>query len=146
MIIGEYRSKTNNKKRVAIPKKIREGFTEDIILTRGYEGSLVLVDKGMWERLASDVINGSFINQDIRDTTRFLIGGAVEAQPDSQGRIVIPDPLFEYAQLQSDVVFVGLINWVEIWSLARWEERVEYFTKNSDKIAQKLLDSSNGKK
>ena len=119
MIIGEYTNKISGKKRVAIPKKIRDQMRGEIILTRGYEGSLVLVDKEMWDGLGSEILNGSFINKNIRDTTRFLVGSAIEVEPDEQGRFVIPTNLFEYANLNDEIVFVGLINWVEIWSKER---------------------------
>ena len=138
MIIGEYTNKISGKKRVAIPKKIRDQMRGEIILTRGYEGSLVLVDKEMWDGLGSEILNGSFINKNIRDTTRFLVGSAIEVEPDEQGRFVIPTNLFEYANLNDEIVFVGLINWVEIWSKERWNERVEYITQNSEIIADEL--------
>jgi len=47
MLIGEYRSKVGEKKRVSLPKKFREELGEDLILTRGYEDALVIVNKSM---------------------------------------------------------------------------------------------------
>ena len=87
MIIGEYQSKIGEKKRVSLPKRFRDELGEEIILTRGYENSLILVNKGMWEKIAEDVINGSFINKNIRDTSRFLIGSATEVSLDKLGRL-----------------------------------------------------------
>ncbi len=138
MIIGEYQSKIGEKKRVSLPKRFRDELGDDIILTRGYENSLILVNKGMWEKIGKDVINGSFINKNIRDTSRFLIGSAVEISLDKLGRFVIPQSLFEYGSLKKDVVFLGLVNWIEIWDKQLWEERVKYLNSNSDKIAQEL--------
>lgn len=147
MIIGEFTSKITDKKRVAIPKKFREELGENLILTRGYENALVLVNKGMWERIAGEVMNGSFINKDIRDTSRFLVGSAVETSPDSQGRVVIPQSLFEHGKLNllskgKEVVFIGLVNWVEIWSKELWQERLKYLDANSDEIAEQLSSLS----
>ena len=138
MIIGEYQSKIGEKKRVSLPKKFREELGEDIILTRGYEKSLILVNKGMWEKIAQDVINGSFINKNIRDTSRFLIGSAVEISLDKLGRFVIPNSLFQYAEIKTDIVFLGLVNWIELWDKSKWEERVMYLNSNSDKIADEI--------
>ncbi|HCC67949.1 TPA: division/cell wall cluster transcriptional repressor MraZ [Patescibacteria group bacterium] len=108
------------------------------MLTRGYEDALIIVNKKLWETIASEVINGSFIDKNIRDTSRFLVGGAKEIGIDSQGRFVIPQTLFEHANLKKEVVFIGLINWVEVWDKEKWEERVEYLKKNSDQIAQEI--------
>ena len=126
MIIGEYRNKITVGKRTALPKKFREQLGENLILTRGYENSLVIVDKDKWEKIAGEILNGSFINSNIRDTSRFLIGSATELDLDTQGRFIIPTPLFDYAQLSEDIVFIGLVNWVEVWSTQLWEKRLEY--------------------
>lgn len=147
MIIGEYKSKVGEKKRVSLPKKFREEIGEDLILTRGYENALVLVNKKMWEKVAQEVMNGSFTNKDIRDTSRFLVGGAKEIDLDSQGRFIIPQSLFDHAKLKTNILFIGLVNWVEIWDEEQWLERVEYLQKNGDEIAQeisKMNERSNG--
>lgn len=141
MLIGEYITKIGDKKRIAIPKKIREALGDKLIITRGYENSLVLVDQNQFQSLTEQIATGSFINQNIRETTRFLVGSANEIETDSQGRVVIPTPLFEYAGMKSEVVFVGLINWVEVWDRERWEKKLEYLDKNSTKIAQELSTS-----
>lgn len=138
MLIGEYNSKVSEKKRISLPTKFREELGEEIILTRGYEDALIIVNKKLWKKIASEVINGSFIDKNIRDTNRFLVGGAKEIQLDSLGRFVIPQPLFEHANLDREVVFIGLVNWIELWDKSKWEERVNYLKNNSDQIAQQI--------
>ena len=147
MIIGEYKSKVGEKKRVSLPKKFRDELGEEIILTRGYEDTLILVNKEMWEKIAKDVIDGSFINKNIRDTSRFLIGGANEITFDTQGRFVIPESLFKHAGLKDEIVFIGLINWIEVWDKEKWDKRVEYLKQHGDEIAQeinKMNEKTNG--
>jgi MraZ protein len=143
MLIGEYTGKIGNKKRVSLPTKFREELGNNVILTRGYEDALIIVNKKLWQNIASEVINGSFIDKNIRDTSRFLVGGAKEIELDAQGRFVIPTPLFEHAGLKDEVVFIGLANWIEIWDKQKWEERVEYLKENSDKIARELSKMDN---
>ena len=138
MIIGEYKSRIGEKKRVSLPKRFRDELGEEIILTRGYEDSLILVNKQMWEKIAKDVINGSFINKNVRDTSRFLIGSAVEISLDELGRFVIPQSLFKHANLNNEIVFIGLINWIEIWDKSKWEKRVEYLKTHREEIAQEI--------
>lgn len=138
MIIGEYRSTIGDKKRVSLPKKFRDELGEEIVLTRGYEDSLILVNKGMWEKIAKDVIGGSFINKNVRDTSRFLIGGAIEISIDKQGRFLIPESLFEHGCLSKEIVFIGLINWIELWDKEKWRKRVEYLKTHGDEIAQEI--------
>lgn len=143
MLIGEYSSKIGEKKRVAIPKRVRDELGDQLILTRGYENALVIVNREMWEKIAGEVINGSFINKNIRDTSRFLVGSAMELVPDTQGRIVIPEALYRFAQFKTEVIFVGLVNWVELWDKEKWEKRIEFISEKSEEIANQLLNASN---
>ncbi len=106
---------------------------------------MILVNKGMWERIAEDVIGGSFINKNIRDTSRFLIGGAIEISIDKQGRFLIPESLFEHANLSKEIVFIGLINWIEVWDKEKWLKRVEYLKTHGDDIAQEINKMSQNK-
>lgn len=138
MLIGEYHGKLSNKKRTSLPKKFRNELGENIILTRGYEDALILVNQEMWQKIAQEVIDGSFINKNIRDTSRFLVGSATEVQTDKQGRFIIPQALFDHAQLNEDIVFIGLVNWIEIWEKSKWEERLQYLKLHGEDIAQEL--------
>ena len=147
MLIGEYHGKLSNKKRTSLPKKFRNELGENIILTRGYEDALILVNQDMWQKIAKEVIDGSFINKNIRDTSRFLVGSATEVQTDKQGRFIIPQALFDHAQLKEEIVFIGLVNWVEVWEKSKWEERMQYLKQHGEEIAQeltKMTDKNNG--
>jgi MraZ protein len=140
MLIGEFTSKIGAKKRVAVPKRFREQMGERLIITRGYEGCLVLVDQERFDSITKEVIDGSFIDKKIRDTGRFLLAGAHEVEPDMQGRFVIPNGLFKYAELDKSVVFLGLANWVEIWSDKKWKEHENYIRENGSAVAQELAE------
>lgn len=142
MIIGEYKGKVGEKKRVSLPAKFREEIGEDLILTRGYEEALILVNKEMWQKVAQNVIDGSFTDKNIRDTSRFLVGSAKEIEMDSQGRFVIPEALFTHAGLGSEIVFIGLVNRIEIWDAEKWSQRVAYLQKHGDEIAQEISKMS----
>ncbi len=138
MLIGEYRTKLGEKNRTAVPKKFRDELGGTCIVTQGYERCLVMVSRSQWEGLTSTLETLPFTNNTLRDTARFLIGGAVEADLDSQGRFVLPENLIEYAQLSDELVFLGLSRWVEIWDKEKWVERKSYLYENSAQIADKL--------
>ncbi|MBN1373954.1 cell division/cell wall cluster transcriptional repressor MraZ [Candidatus Dojkabacteria bacterium] len=142
MLIGEFMQKVGEKKRIAIPYDLRKELKGKLYITRGYENSLVLVNKDRFEKITSEITNGSIINNFVRDTARILVGGAKEILPDTQGRFVIPDNLFKYAQIQKEVVFVGLLNWIEVWSTESWQKRLSYLDTHGEEIAQKLTNQN----
>jgi MraZ protein len=140
MLIGQHTTKVGAKKRVAVPKPFRDELGDTLIVTRGYEGCLVLVDRERWDEITKDVVGGSFIDKKIRDSGRFLLAGAHEVELDMQGRFVLPDGLHKYAKLGGTAHFLGLVNWVEIWSEESWKEHEKYIRENGSVIAQELSE------
>ncbi len=144
MLIGQYSNKLGAKNRTALPKKFRNELGQKVIVSRGYEGCLVIVDEQRWEKIVKEVVDGTFIDKKIRDSGRFLLAGAHEVELDDQGRFVVPEMLVKYANLRNDIVFLGLSNWVEVWSADKWQEHEEYIKENGDQIAQELADVVRG--
>lgn len=137
MLIGQYRSKISPKGRVAFPKKFREELGDSLVVTVGYENSLMVVSAKQWQSLVEGV-GKPFIFDSSRDTNRFLLGEASEIDLDQQGRFVLPSYLREHAKMKEEVVFLGLNKYVEIWDKSLWEEYQKYLHENIGKIAEKL--------
>jgi len=138
MLIGEYFNKVGEKNRIALPKKFREILGTKVIVTRGYEDCVIVVNEKQWNNLLSVFEDKPFTTSPVRDTRRFLIGGASEVVLDKQGRFVLPINLKEFAAIKKEVVFVGLVDWVEIWSRDAWEKRMEMIKPSAAKIAEEL--------
>jgi MraZ protein len=138
MLIGEYKYRVEAKNRVSLPKKFREEIGNRIVVTQGYEGCLVVVSPKQWTTLIEDAAAGPFVAEEVRDTSRFLLGGAVEVELDDLGRFVLPSNLKEYARIKREVCFLGLGRWVEIWAVEAWEKRKAYLAKHSGAIGRKL--------
>ena len=149
MLVGLYKSKLGSKRRVSFPKKFRKTLGDKLIVTRGYEGCLVVVDSSRWSEITKDVVGGTFLDRKVRESGRFLLAGAHEVELDDQGRFVLPEDLYEYANLSKSekvAIFLGLGNWVEIWSSKQWRDHEEYIRKNGENIVQELADKIDGVK
>jgi MraZ protein len=138
MLIGNFSAKLSPNGRTAIPKKFRQELGDHVIVTQGYEQCLIIVSTNSWSKLINP--DKPFILDAARETDRFLLGNAFEADLDDQGRLVIPQILKNYAQLTDHLIFVGVGNRVEIWSQSRWVEYQEYLNKNSGDIAKRLIE------
>ena len=124
MLIGSYLGNMGDGRRVAVPKKFLKELGEGPILAKWYEDCLILVSSVFWERLLTRLTGGKkTAGLGVRDIERFILGSAFETEPDEQGRIVIPEILSSYAGLGREAVFVGLVDRVEIWSKAAWDEK-----------------------
>ncbi|MEK7498050.1 MAG: division/cell wall cluster transcriptional repressor MraZ, partial [Patescibacteria group bacterium] len=97
---------------------------EKPILAKWYEDCLILVSSDFWSALLKRLTGGSsVISLGVRDIERFILGSAYETEPDTQGRIIIPEILANYANLKDELVFVGLTDRVEIWEKGIWDKK-----------------------
>ncbi len=138
MLVGEYQNKVEGKNRIALPKKFRDEMGKEVIVTRGYEDCIIVVNDAQWNKLLEVFSDKPFTTSPVRDTRRFLIGGASEVNLDNQGRFVLPVHLREFAKVRREVVIVGLVDWVEIWGKEKWDKRLGEIKPKAGEIAEKL--------
>jgi MraZ protein len=139
MLIGSYLGNLSDARRVAVPKKFLKELGDNPILAMWYEDCLILVSSDFWERLLTRLTGGKkAVDLGVRDIERFILGSAFETEPDEQGRIVIPEILSSYANLGKDTVFVGLMDRVEIWSKAVWDEKSATLAKTTKEYIENL--------
>lgn len=139
MLLGQYDGKIDAKGRTAFPKKFREVLGDKLIVTLGYENSLIVVSEENWKALLEGTEGKPFIQSETRETQRFLLGGASGVELDDKGRFVLPAYLREFAKVKDNVVFIGLSRYVEIWDKDRWLEYRSVLEKNIDTISGRLV-------
>lgn len=140
MLIGQYEATVGAKDRIAFPKKLRDELGDRLIITRGYENSLIVVSEEGWKALLEGTEEKPFIQIEARETQRFLLGGASFVELDAKGRFILPLYLKEFARISNGVIFLGLSRYVEMWEKKRWEEYRKNLEKNIDSIAKKLTE------
>jgi MraZ protein len=122
VFLGEYSHALDEKGRVTVPVRLREGLSATLYLTRGQDTHLVLYTQEAWESLATRVRELPSASSERRIYTRWVFGGAAELSLDKAGRMLVPAHLREYAGIDGEVVFVGAIDVVELWSPDRWKQ------------------------
>ncbi len=139
MLIGQYVSKLTDKDRLAVPKKLRIDLGNELIVAKWYENCLVLVSLKSWRDLSKRLIGKTgLITKPVRDIDRFILGSAYEVSLDSQGRFILPEVLKDYSGIKNDVVFLGLGDRVEIWSLEKWKSLNETLKESASKAIEEI--------
>ena len=136
--LGEFEHTIDDKSRLAVPARFRSALENGLYITRGLDPCLVIWDEATWDAQAEDIDSLNWWEKDPRRFQRRFFGGAVRAVPDKLGRIVIPRTLREYAQLETDVVVVGLGNRFEVWSAAEWERERQEVERSGAEIGEHL--------
>ena len=138
MLIGEYTHTIDGKKRIALPAKFRKEIGKKMVVTHGLDGCLFLYPVSEWKEISKKISDMGMAQADIRGFNRFILSGAVEVEPDSLGRILIPEFLCKFAGLRQKVVFAGVHNRVEVWDERRWKEYKKGINSKADLMAEKL--------
>jgi len=144
MFYGEFSHSIDRKGRLILPAKFRETakthFVEKFFITRGLDNCLFMLSEEEWRSQESKFKAMPFTKLESRKFNRIYFSGAVEITFDTQGRILLPQYLKDYAQIKKDVVIVGVSNRIEIWAKDKWLEFYGNSRQSFEEIAEKLMD------
>lgn len=115
---GEYQHTLDAKGRLFIPAKLREQLGDSFVVTQGLDECLFLYPQKAWDELEQKIRQLPMSKS--RGLQRFFLSSAADVTVDRQGRIVIPTTLRNYANLERDVVVIGVGERAELWDARRW--------------------------
>ncbi|MFQ5454652.1 MAG: division/cell wall cluster transcriptional repressor MraZ [Nitrospirota bacterium] len=140
MFRGSYIHSLDSKCRVSIPIRYREiinnRYDDRLIITVELDRCLSLYPLGEWKVIEEKMSKLSMIDHDILAYWRRVNLRLQDCVIDKQGRILIPQKLKEYVGLNSEVIFIGVYNKIEIWDKGM-EEDIERNGEN-EKIRRKM--------
>ena len=122
---GRYEHSLDSKGRVILPAKFRAPFAEGGYLTKYNERCLALWTPEDFENQMEAMETTQELGREERNLARLWAAGTSEVDVDRQGRMPIPQHLRDYARLEGDVLVVGSMNRVELWSPAEWDRKVQ---------------------
>ena len=140
MLFGGYDHKIDKKGRVFIPSAFREDLGENFIICKGIfgKGCLCVYSMDEWNKFVEKL--GTLPAAKSSSVKRFLYDGAFSVEFDTQGRILVPHALREYAKLDSEVHIIGMHTNIEIWDSAAWNAEKESTTFESVSESLEGLD------
>ncbi|MCK5688064.1 division/cell wall cluster transcriptional repressor MraZ [Myxococcota bacterium] len=148
MFRGLYEHTINEKGRTSLPSSLREelaisvpqGSEERLIITTGIDRCLVAYPPAEWEAFEKRLAGLSQFDPAVVQLKRIYVAGATECSLDKHGRLLIPAMLREYAGLERDVVWAGLVTTIELWDKERWLEQEKSNRQDPIAIANSLKE------
>ncbi|NLP30161.1 MAG: division/cell wall cluster transcriptional repressor MraZ [Clostridiales bacterium] len=139
MFIGEYQHSIDAKSRIIIPSKFREELGYRFIMTKGLDNCLFIYSLEEWKKFEDKLKNLPVASKDARAFVRYFFSSAVECEIDKQGRLTIPQNLRSHGKIEKEVVIIGVMSRVEVWSKQEWDK---YGTETLcyDDIAEKMAE------
>lgn len=131
MLYGGYDHTIDKKGRIAIPAKLRDEFGTSFMICRGIYGKncICVYPTEQWDKLVEKIGNLPAAKSSV--VKRYLYEGAFEVEFDSQGRILIPASLREFASLDTETHIIGVDTNLEIWNKELWQKENSEYTPES---------------
>ena len=138
MLYGGYDHTIDKKGRIAIPAKLRDAFGDTFMIAKGIFGKncLCVYSNEQWDKLVEKIGNLPSAKSSV--VKRYLYEGAFEVEFDSQGRILIPLALREFASLETEAHIIGVDTNLEIWNKELWQKENSDYTPES--IAATMME------
>lgn len=126
MFLGEYQPNMTEGSRIALPKKLRDQIAGDeVIVSRGFEKCIFVYAKEDWVLEAEKQVENPITDLKTRDIKRYMYASATETGIDTQGRLVLPTNLKDYAAIDKKTAVIGAGDHVEIWDLECWQTHLD---------------------
>ncbi|MFN4260081.1 MAG: division/cell wall cluster transcriptional repressor MraZ [Gemmataceae bacterium] len=138
LLTGTHTRTLDEKKRLALPKRVREqlGDPQVLFVTPGPDASLWLYTQGELEQLAAKLDDAPATDADARVFRRLYFAQTEAVDVDRSGRVLVPERLARFAGLGHDVVLIGVRDHLELWDAQRWQDYLAQHAPRFDAVAE----------
>jgi len=136
-LTGTYEQKIDRRGRLLLPAVFAREMGNRIYVTRGLDGCLFILRPADVAALCRRLEALPLTLNDARAFTRLILSGA-QCPLDRRKRFVIPEDARAYAGLGQDVVLLGVLNRVEVWSKDKWTQEIAYMLRQSHTSSPEL--------
>jgi MraZ protein len=140
MFLGQYEHTIDEKGRLIIPAKYRESLGEEFIITFGLDTCLFVYPLNEWKSLAEKIKSFPLGKKDARAFGRILFSRALNCSIDTQGRVSILKYLKDYAHINKEIMIIGVMDRIEIWSRDLWQKYSKEAIDSYEDIAERIYE------
>jgi MraZ protein len=141
LLTGTHPRTLDDKKRLTLPKRIREqlGEVTKLFVTPGQDKCLWLFSQDRLERMADKLDESPATDKEVRLFRQLFFSQTEEVEVDAQGRILLPDRLIELGGLKHEVILLGIQDRMELWDAQRWQRHFGENAARFDTVAEQAF-------
>jgi transcriptional regulator MraZ len=145
MFLGSFNYSIDAKGRISIPARLRKFVSPEandtFVLTRGSSQCINIYPMDYWKELVANKLDklNSF---DPKDTKfmRLFLQEAAEDQFDNQSRLLVPKKLIDFAEIEKDVVILGMNKYIEVWNPKLYDDYLKEIEEPYESIAKEVMN------
>jgi MraZ protein len=142
---GTYTSTIDTKRRVKLPKKLREAVPpssdDHFVIGPGYDGCVFLYPADEWTRQEDKLRNLKVDLGEHRFLERVFVPESEDVRIDRAGRLTIPERLLDLAQIKKEVLILGILSRIELWSPEVYRKYRDQYKQTYEEAAEKIFGS-----
>ena len=123
MFFGTHKLSLDDKNRMRLPAKFRAKIGNDFVLCLGTDGCLFVMSEEEFSNFISKIENVPLSSHDKQNAIRAITSKIFTPEEDNQGRFILPSELKRIVKINKKVVFMGVMNRIEIWSEELYNEK-----------------------
>ena len=142
-LIGEYECKVYEKNRIILPaglkKKISPEALDTFMINRGFRNYLALYPMDKWNLMNDRIRRLNLFVEKNRIFVRYFFRGATDVALDRNNRLLLPKSLTEHAKIDKEVVLLGMMDHIEIWSKQAYGDFITNEPEDFAKLAEEVM-------
>lgn len=141
LLTGTYPRTLDDKKRLVLPKRVREQMNLPglLFITPGPDQCLWIFTQEALDRLAEKLDRLPSTSEEVRIYQRLFFSRSEAAPVDRAGRILVPERSIQMAGLKTEVVLIGVRDHLEVWDAERWQQYLTKHVAEFDAVAEQAF-------
>lgn len=139
MFFGSFEHTLDEKNRLLIPARLRASLSSKLFIMKGYEGSLSIYPEESFTKYLHKLETLPFESKLSRDIQRISLSSVFSLEIDKVNRVQIPTALINKYSISKDVVVVGVIDHIEVWSKKKWGQYLKDNEADFEEKSEELL-------
>jgi transcriptional regulator MraZ len=140
---GHYEHSLDAKNRLSIPARFRASFSDGVVLAKDPETCVAVWTPATHESIIERALGGlNPMGSEYRKLSRFYQGNSFEIELDASGRVTLPPTLLTHADIEKEVVVVGVGDHLEVWGKERWRREQEALDQEIGEVTERLGNPS----
>ena len=126
MFLGQFQHNLDDKGRLMIPARYRDLLAAGAFITQGFDKCLMVMTDAYFKEVYERLNNMNLADSTARMVRRLILSNAYPVDVDKIGRVLIPQNLREFLDIQSgELTVAGQGEYFEVWAPAEWKSQMD---------------------